>query len=605
MVEPARKSLGDRYELQNLLAAGGMGQVWRAHDGLLGRSVAVKVLRSEYTGDPLFLARFRAEAQHAAALSHPNIAAVYDYGEEPAIDGSGEHLAYLVMELVEGESLSAVLARSGALTPDRTLHVLRQTAAALAVAHEAGVVHRDVKPGNVLVRSDGMVKITDFGIAWSAGSVPLTQTGQVIGTASYLSPEQAAGAHATTASDVYALGMVGYECLAGRRAFDGDNSVAIALRHLRDQPDPLPEQLPVGVRTLIEHATAKDPAQRYPDGAAMVAAIDDLLAGRQLPPVQRTDTQSFWLLPDAVALAGAAAAPDAGSTATGATATVSNHRDGRLGRLLVPLIALLVGAGLAALVLQALTPTPAETTASAAPVTGTATAAPDALVLAREDYVGRPVDAVQAQLEAMGLQVRLETVVTDAASPDSVVDVAPLSVQLQPGQTVLVSYAVAAESRDSSTGVPSSPASAEAVVQVPDDTAISAAPTPTPTPIPTPSDAGSTTAAGTGQSTAGGAGQGTAQGTDEGTDQGTGDSTDPVTSQDTGDGTSQDTGDGTGQGTAGGADQGTAGGAGQATNQGTDQGTNQGTGNGTGKKKATGSPADDSTDAVAVGNSRG
>ncbi|MCW2618003.1 MAG: hypothetical protein JWR28_1152, partial [Modestobacter sp.] len=185
MVEPGRKTLGDRYDLQALLAVGGMGQVWRAHDKLLGRSVAVKVLRSEYTGDALFLARFRAEAQHAAALSHPNIAAVYDYGEEPAIDGSGEHLAYLVMELVEGESLSVTLARVGSLTPDRTLDVLRQTASALAAAHEAGVVHRDVKPGNVLLRGDGTVKITDFGIAWSAGSVPLTQTGQVVGTASY------------------------------------------------------------------------------------------------------------------------------------------------------------------------------------------------------------------------------------------------------------------------------------------------------------------------------------------------------------------------------------------------------------------------------------
>src|SRR4051794_4638691 len=135
VVEPARRTLANRYELRALLAAGGMGQVWRAHDQLLDRPVAVKVLRSEYTGDPLFLARFRAEAQHAGALSHVNIAAVYDYGEEPTIDGSGEHLAYLVMELVEGEPLSAVLARAGALPPDRVLDVLRQTAAALGVAH--------------------------------------------------------------------------------------------------------------------------------------------------------------------------------------------------------------------------------------------------------------------------------------------------------------------------------------------------------------------------------------------------------------------------------------------------------------------------------------
>src|SRR3954462_11770917 len=350
VVEPARRTLADRYDLRALLAAGGMWQVWRAHDQLLGRPVAVKVLRNEYTGDELFLARFRAEAQHAAALSHPNIAAVYDYGEESTIDGSGEHLAYLVMELVEGESLSTLLARSGTLSPDRTLDVLRQTASALAAAHEAGVVHRDVKPGNVLVRWDGTVKITDFGIAWSAGSVPLTQTGQVVGTAAYLSPEQAAGAHASAASDVYALGMVGYECLAGRRAFDGENSVTIALRHLRDRPEPLPGDVPVGLRTLIERALVKDPGQRYPDGAAFVAAIDDLRAGRHLPPVEHTDTQGFWLLGDPTALT--LAAP-----ATTVAGTRAPRPDSRMGRLLVPLVALLLGAGLAALVLQALAPT--------------------------------------------------------------------------------------------------------------------------------------------------------------------------------------------------------------------------------------------------------
>src|SRR5919199_871919 len=193
-----------------------MGQVWRGHDVLLGRPVAVKVLRSEYTGDPTFLARFRAEAQHAASLSHPNIAAVYDYGEVTAEDGSAETLAYLVMDLVE---------------------------------------------------ADGSVKITDFGIAWSAGSVPLTRTGQVIGTAQYLSPEQAEGKHATPASDVYALGLVGYECLTGHAAFDGDNPVTIALKQVRQDPEPLPGALPSGVRTLIMRALAKDPAARYADCA--------------------------------------------------------------------------------------------------------------------------------------------------------------------------------------------------------------------------------------------------------------------------------------------------------------------------------------------------
>ncbi|TFV65488.1 serine/threonine protein kinase, partial [Blastococcus sp. CT_GayMR20] len=276
--------LGDRYELDTLLATGGMGQVWRARDTLLNRAVAVKVLRSEFTGDATFLARFRAEAQHTALLAHRSIATLFDYGEVPAGAAGPEHLAYLVMELVEGEPLSDLLAREPRLGVARTLDVLRQTATALAVAHAAGVVHRDVKPGNVLVADDGTVKITDFGIAWSASSVPLTRTGQVVGTAHYLSPEQAAGDKATPASDVYALGLIGYECLAGRRAFDGENSVQIALMQLRDAPAPLPDDVPENVRTLITRAIVKDPADRFADGGAFRDAVDDVLAGRRLAP---------------------------------------------------------------------------------------------------------------------------------------------------------------------------------------------------------------------------------------------------------------------------------------------------------------------------------
>ncbi|WP_245159198.1 protein kinase, partial [Blastococcus sp. TF02A_35] len=287
-MEPGRRCLGNRYELHQLIAAGGMGQVWRGLDIALHRPVAVKVLRSEYTGDPTFVARFRAEAQHAAALSHPNIAAVFDYGEETAQDGSGETLAYLVMELVEGEPLSALLRREGPLEAGTTLALLRQTASALAEAHRVGMVHRDVKPGNILVRPDGAVKITDFGIAWSARSVALTRTGQVIGTPQYLSPEQAEGRHASPASDVYALGLIGYECLTGRPAFDGDNAVTIALKQVQQDPAPLPDELPPGVRTLIGRALLKDPSARLADGAAFAAAIADVEAGRELPPAEGT-----------------------------------------------------------------------------------------------------------------------------------------------------------------------------------------------------------------------------------------------------------------------------------------------------------------------------
>jgi eukaryotic-like serine/threonine-protein kinase len=279
--------------------------------------------------------------------------------------------------------------------------------------------------------------------------------------------------------------MVGYECLAGRRAFDGDNSVTIALRHLRDQPDPLPAEVPAGVRTLIERATVKDPAQRFPDGAAVVEAIDELKAGRVLAPVQHTDTQSFWLLPDAAALAGAAPATGASPTAGG------RAPGGARGRMLVPLAALLVGAGLAALVLQAVTPTAPATTAATVEVTGTATPSAEPILVEPADFLGRPVDAVRAQLEAMGLVVQLQEVQDRDADPGTVVDVAPLSARLEPGQTVLVSYAVAPQSRNSATTrAPRAPA--DSVVETSDEATRTPTPsvtaTPTPTPTPTPTD---------------------------------------------------------------------------------------------------------------------
>src|SRR3954451_22170647 len=274
-----------------------MGQIWRATDVLLQRPVAVKVLRSEYTGDPSFLDRFRAEAQHAASLSHPNIAAVFDYGEEIAQDGTGETMAYLVMELVEGEPLSALVAREGPLDTGTTLSLLRQTAFGLGEAHRAGMVHRDVKPGNILVRPDGAVKITDFGIAWSARSVALTRTGQVIGTPQYLSPEQAEGRLATPASDVYALGLIGYECLTGHPAFEGDNAVTIAVKQVQKQPEPLSGDVPDDVRSLIWCALAKDPEARFADGCAFGAAIDDVLAGRALAEGPAPPTQHVAALP--------------------------------------------------------------------------------------------------------------------------------------------------------------------------------------------------------------------------------------------------------------------------------------------------------------------
>src|SRR4051794_5719075 len=310
-----------------------MGQVWRGRDTLLGRPVAVKVLRSEYTSDPTFLARFRAEAVHAAALSHPNIAAVYDYGEA---DDQGEHIAYLVMELVEGEALSTRLREEGPLSPEATLSVLRQAATALAEAHHAGLVHRDVKPGNILLCPDERVKITDFGIAWSAGSVPLTQAGQVVGTPQYLSPEVAVGEPPSPASDVYSLGLVGYECLTGEPAFDGDNPVCVALKQVQEEPEPLPADLPAGLRHLVDVAVAKDPAERPADGDAFVAAIDRVQAGQPLDDEPVTTR-----------------APLLGTPAVPARAAHPADRPRRPLRTLVPaVLALLVGVGLAVLLVR-------------------------------------------------------------------------------------------------------------------------------------------------------------------------------------------------------------------------------------------------------------
>ena len=207
------------------------------------------------------------------------------------------------------------------------------------------MVHRDVKPGNILVPPDGSVKITDFGIAWSAGSVPLTRTGQVIGTPQYLSPEQAEGQLATPASDVYALGLVGYECLTGHSAFDGDNPVTIALKQLREQPEPLPDELPPGVRTLIARALAKDPADRLPDGAAFVAAVEDALAGRYLPEAPPTVAVVVPRRRRRVA-----GPPDEPTRTTGADRRLlrAARSAGGSRLVLVPLLTLLTGAAVAA-----------------------------------------------------------------------------------------------------------------------------------------------------------------------------------------------------------------------------------------------------------------
>ncbi len=272
----------NRYRLDSRIATGGMGEVWRATDTALGREVAVKVLKAEYADDPAFRQRFAIEARHAAALHHPGVAGVFDFGEAHSAgvaDGSGVPRPYLVMELVEGEPLS-VLLRQGAdsrrhLDPDAVRDLLAQAGEAIGAAHAAGIVHRDVKPANLMVTPHGQLKVTDFGIARAADGAGMTQTGAVMGTPQYLSPEQAQGLPATSRSDVYSLGVVAFECLAGRRPFEADSPIATALAHIREPLPDLPADVPADLAAVVRRALAKDPGERYADGAEFAAALRD------------------------------------------------------------------------------------------------------------------------------------------------------------------------------------------------------------------------------------------------------------------------------------------------------------------------------------------
>jgi eukaryotic-like serine/threonine-protein kinase len=250
----------ERYELNHLIARGGMAEVYRAHDRLLDRPVAVKVLFPELSVDRSFVERFRREAQAAANLSHPNIVPVFDWGED-----SGTY--FIVMEFIDGRPLSAILKTAGPLSSDRTADIGAPVAAALGYAHKHGVIHRDVKPGNVLITDEGQVKVTDFGIARAINTEEsLTQTGAVMGTATYFSPEQAEGVGVDARSDIYSLGVVLFEMVTGRPPFLGDTPVAVASKHVRDHP-PAPRELnpsiPPTFEAIILKAMAKDASHRY------------------------------------------------------------------------------------------------------------------------------------------------------------------------------------------------------------------------------------------------------------------------------------------------------------------------------------------------------
>jgi len=333
--------LDGRYSLADRIGAGGFCEVWRATDTVLMRPVAVKLLHASYADQPELRARFKAEARHSGALSHENIARVYDYGE-PARGQS-----YLVMELLEGPTLAAVLA-GGPLGAARAMDIVAQVADGLHAAHSAGLIHRDIKPANIMFTADGTARITDFGIAHAVGSAPLTVTGTVLGTPGYLAPERIAGAQAGPASDLYALGIVAYECLAGARPFSGP-PLDVAFAHREGALPPLPASLPAGVAALVRMLTAKDPAAR--PGSAGEVACEARRLRDELSPGPAAARPALAGAPLAIgaagpALAGAPLAPGAAGPAlagaplaiNGAQATGARHtaryrtRTGRSGR---------------------------------------------------------------------------------------------------------------------------------------------------------------------------------------------------------------------------------------------------------------------------------
>lgn len=272
--------IGEDYQLQWIVGHGGMSTVWLADDVRNDREVALKVLRPEFSDNNEFLSRFRNEAKAAESIDSDNVVATYDYRE---LEDNGRTFCYMALEYIRGESLADLLAREGALPETLALDVMEQASHGLSVIHHMGLVHRDIKPGNLMITQNGQVKITDFGIAKAAAAVPLTRTGMVVGTAQYVSPEQAQGYEVGPTSDVYSLGVVGYEMLAGKRPFSGDSSVSVALAHISQAPEPLSTSISAPTRELIGMALRKDPNTRFADGNEFTNAISAVRQGQRPP----------------------------------------------------------------------------------------------------------------------------------------------------------------------------------------------------------------------------------------------------------------------------------------------------------------------------------
>jgi eukaryotic-like serine/threonine-protein kinase len=424
--------LARRYQLDGRIAAGAFGEVWRGTDVVLGRPVAVKLLHAGYTQHPEILARFRAEARNAGALAHEGIARVYDYGEPDP-----PHPPFLVMELVDGPSLAEVLAE-GAMDPVRAMDIVAQAAAGLHAAHRAGLVHRDIKPGNLMLGRDGQVKITDFGIAHAAGSAPLTSTGMLIGTPGYLAPERTGGARATPACDLYSLGMVAYECLAGEAPFTGI-PIAVALAH-RDRPmPPLPASVPAAVAALITDLTAKDPAAR-PDSAGEVARRAGQLRDRMTSGTSDSPADSSATADERPALSRPPAPrrrPDSGRPGRRAALCAALAMAALTGLLLSGVIGPV--APHRPVAVPARTPRPGLSSVRIIQVNASS-------------LIGQPVSTVVRQLHQLGLIVRVQWRLSGQQPPGMVLSVRPAR-QATAGSLVEVTGALKPRtSRDNNPG---------------------------------------------------------------------------------------------------------------------------------------------------------
>ena len=417
------KVYGGRYRLIKRIATGGMGEVWQAQDDVILRQVAIKILKQQYLGDPDFVERFRTEAKHAAMINHDGIANVYDYGED---EGS----AYLVMELVPGEALSSILEREKTLPEQQVISIIVQTALALDAAHREGLVHRDIKPGNLLITPEGNVKITDFGIARVANQASLTQTGQVMGTVQYLAPEQATGKPASASGDIYSLGIVAYEALAGRRPFKGETQMAIAMAQINETPPPLSSELDPKLVKLVMDCMAKKPDQRPHSSLELAARAEALMT---------EETSSIKIIPQGVG--------DETTTIDTDTKPVTTVPPIwpwlALILILLTTIGAVIWAGLVAPKTH-IKPSPSSSQTPTTSPTDSSSPTPtvENVVVLLTDYQGQDVSLVVSKLTDLGLvpePVAGESIPADDPRISQVYDLSPLG-SIAKGSTIQVYY---------------------------------------------------------------------------------------------------------------------------------------------------------------------